>query len=282
MPITTEDIVYTFSGGNENIDPLLSLGGDRSLFPVVGTTIFNDIKQADATSGYTDYRCIYVNNYSSTSTLYEAKIYFNSQVDNGATMYLGFEFLNERQDLKITKYDTITSGTFNINYTYIDNSGNVVTQSFPVTYDPVFTNMASSIQSSLNGILNLQDVTVSVNDSIALKEVSFQIEFNGAAGYRFHDLMFVSNVVFYGLTGSLTITRVVAGSPINRIADEIDNILNNPVGVTFQNYTKDSVASVGELRPLDFFPVWMKRVCPAGTSPIEGDGGIIRVYGGII
>lgn len=282
MSITSEDIVYTFSGGEENTNPLLSLGGERSLFPVIGTTIFDDIKQADVTAGYTDYRCVYVNNYNETSTLYDAKIYFNTQVANGATMYLGFEYLNERQDLKITKYDTITSGTFNLNYTYVDNSGNVVVQSFPVTYDPIFTNMASSIESSLNGILNLQDVTVSVNDAIALKEVSFQIEFKGASGYRFHDLIFLSSVSFYGLTGSITVTRIVSGSPINRIADEIENVLINPIGITFQNYTKDSPASIGDLRPLDFFPVWMKRDCPAGTAAIEGDGGIIRVYGGII
>lgn len=282
MPITSEDIVYTFSGGNENNNPLLSLGGERSLLPVIGTTIFSDIKEADATAGYIDYRCIYINNYNSNSTLYDSKIYFNSQVASGATMYLGFEYLNERQDLKITKYDTITSGTFEMNYTYIDNTGNVAVQTFSIDYDTTFTNMANSIQSSLNGIVNLQDVTVVVNDATVLKEVSFQIEFKGASGYRYHDLISVSNISFYGLTGSIDVTRVVAGSPINRIADELDNVLINPIGITFQNYTKDSVASVGDLRPLDFIPVWLKRDCPAGALPIEGDGGTIRIYGGVI
>lgn len=278
MPITSEDIVYTFSGGQENIDPLLSLGGDRSLFPVIGTTIFDDIKQADATVGYTDYRCIYVNNYNDTSTLYDTKIFFNSQISGGATMLLGFEYLNERQDLKITNYDTITSGTFDLNYTYVNNVGSVVVETFSVTYDPIFVNMANSIKTSLNGIDNLEDVIVSVNDQVSLKEVSFQIEFKGSSGNRYHDLIFLSNVVFYGLTGIITVEKIVSGSPINRVSDEIENVLINPIGIIFQS----TPALIGDLRPLDFVPVWIKRDCVAGTSAIEGDGGTIRVYGGII
>ena len=43
MPITNEDITYTLSGGNTNSNPLLSLGGERSFFSVVGTSVFSDV-----------------------------------------------------------------------------------------------------------------------------------------------------------------------------------------------------------------------------------------------
>lgn len=282
MAITQEDIIFTFSGGEENNNPLLSLGGGRSAYPVIGTTIFADIKEAEAASGLTDYRCVYVSNYNENSTLYDAKIYFESQVANGAFMYLGFDFLNERQDLKITQYGTITSGTFDINYTYINNSGDVTTATFSINYDPIFTNMADSIQSALNSVPHLENVTVSIANIPAIQEVSFQIEFKGAAGNRFHDLITLSNISFYGLSGTITITRVVAGGPVNRIADEVENILVNPVDIVFNTYTSLSSASIGDLRPLDFFPVWIKRVAPSGVAAIEGDGGVLRVYGGIV
>ena len=282
MAITQEDIVYTFSGGEENNNPLLSLGGGRSSFPVVGTTIFSDINEEDAATGYTDYRCVYVSNYNETSTLYDAKIYFESQVANGATMNLGFLFLDERQDLRITNYSTISSGNFDINYTYVNNSGDVTTATFTITYDSNFTNLANSIKSALNTVPNLEDITITVFNIPSIQEVSFQIEFKGAAGKRYHDLITLTNISLFGLSGTITVSRVVAGSPINRLAGEVENTLVNPVDITFQNYISTFSAAVGDLRPLDFCAIWIRRVTPAGVSPIEGDGGVLRVYGGIV
>ena len=282
MPITNEDITYTLSGGNTNSNPLLSLGGERSFFSVVGTSVFSDVQQTDVTVGYTDYICVYVNNYNTVSTLFETKVFLTSQVSGGSLLLIGLEFLNERQDLKITNYDTITSGTFNINYQYLVGGDMIVLASFTINYDSNFTTMANEIQNSLRSVVNLEDVTVSVSNDASSKEVAFQIEFVGSAGYRYHDLMSVTDISLYGLSGSIAITRTVTGSPINRIADEIENSLVNPAGITFVNYTGFSPAEVGDFRPLDFFAVWIKRICPAGVDPIEADGGIIRVSGGII
>lgn len=282
MPITNEDIIYTLSGGETNAKPSSSLGGERSFFSVVGTSIFSDIQQTDVTVGYTDYKCIYVNNYNTVSTLFETKVYLTNQVSGGSLLLIGFEFLNERQDLKITKYDTITSGTFDINYQYLVGGDMIVLASFTINYDSNFTTMANEIQTSLRSVVNLEDVTVSVSNDASVKEVAFQIEFVGSAGYRYHDLMTVTNVSIYGLSGAIAITRTVAGSPINRIADEIENNLVNPIGITFVNHTGFYPALIGDLRPLDFFAVWIKRICPAGVEPIEADGGIIRVSGGIV
>ena len=204
------------------------------------------------------------------------------KVSGGSLLSIGLEFLNERQDLKITNYDTITSGTFNINYQYLVGGDMIVVANLAINYDSNFTTMANEIQNSLRSVVNLEDVTVSVSNDASSKEVAFQIEFVGSAGYRYHDLMSVTDISLYGLSGSIAITRTVAGSPINRIADEIENNLVNPAGITFVNYTGFSPAEVGDFRPLDFFAVWIKRVCPAGVDPIEADGGVIRVSGGII
>jgi len=282
MPITNEDITYTLSGGNNNIDPINSLGGERSFYSVLGTTVFPDIKQETIANGQIDYKCIYVNNYNGNSTLFETKIYFPTQIAGGAFLLMGFEFLNERQDLTITKYDTITSGTFNINYQYLLNDNSIVVVPLLITYNSEFTIMAYEIKDYLRSILNLEDVTVSVYNDASLKEVSFQIEFVGSAGNRYHDLMTINNVNFFGLSGTITIKRTVAGSPINRIADEIENSLLTPVNIVFANYTTTSPALIGDLRPLDFFPVWIKRTCPAGVASTELDGGMIRILGGIV
>jgi hypothetical protein len=282
MSITSEDITYTLSGGNNNIDPLDSLGGERSFYSAIGTTIFPDIKQETIVNGRIDYRCVYVNNYNGNSTLFETKVYLASQTAGGAVLSMGFDFLNERQDLKITKYDTITSGNFNINYQYLFNDNLIVASTFQIDYNSDFTVMANQIKDSLRSVLNLEDVSVSVYNDTSIKEVSFQIEFFGSAGNRYHDLITLTNVNFFGLSGTITITRTVAGGPINRIADQTDNDILSPVNVVFANYTNASPALIGDLRPLDFFPVWIKRTCPAGVASMELDGGIIRLLGGIV
>jgi hypothetical protein len=154
-------------------------------------------------------------------------------------------------------------------------------------FDDISNGFFSGISNDLSSAVNTVSSDVSsgvstISNDASSKEVAFQIEFVGSAGYRYHDLMSVTDISLYGLSGSIAITRTVAGSPINRIADEIENNLVNPAGITFVNYTGFSPAEVGDFRPLDFFAVWIKRVCPAGVDPIEADGGVIRVSGGII
>lgn len=84
------DLVWRYSGGGTNIDPLLSLGG--ALSTQAGATIddnvlhdlFELITGAERTAGYTDYRAFYVRNEHATQTAYGAFLWIstdNTEID---------------------------------------------------------------------------------------------------------------------------------------------------------------------------------------------------------
>jgi hypothetical protein len=91
MTITSNQIQFFLSGGSSNSNPNLSLGGEISNTPVLGTlnNIFSDITTEQASSGRTDYRCVYIKNISVSDSLYDAGIYVYSQSSGGSTIEIG-------------------------------------------------------------------------------------------------------------------------------------------------------------------------------------------------
>lgn len=70
MPINSANLKYYLSGGAGNSNPDASLGGIRST-TVVGASInnlFDNVSSAEATSGDTEYRCIYFRNEDSNAS----------------------------------------------------------------------------------------------------------------------------------------------------------------------------------------------------------------------
>ena len=61
MVLSSADVSMTYSGGSSNTNPDLSLGGVASLYAISGTRLFDDVTEAEATNGLTDYRCFYFN-----------------------------------------------------------------------------------------------------------------------------------------------------------------------------------------------------------------------------
>ena len=84
MPIVSSDIKYRLSGGGSNTDPAASLGGAKSSTDA-GSGIFDDVSSAEATSGDTEYRCIYVHNAHATLTMLSPKIWIQTQTSSGDT-----------------------------------------------------------------------------------------------------------------------------------------------------------------------------------------------------
>lgn len=85
MPIVPSDIVFRLSGGASNTDPNASHGGAMSTVGggVITTDVLNnlwdDVSGAEASSGDTEYRCIYVENAVATAiTLQNAKIWISA------------------------------------------------------------------------------------------------------------------------------------------------------------------------------------------------------------
>lgn len=91
MTISADQIQFFLSGGSINTDPNSSVGGGISTTPVLGTlnNLFRDVSSAQAASGLTDYRCVYIKNASLADSLYEAEVYVYSQTSGGSGVTIG-------------------------------------------------------------------------------------------------------------------------------------------------------------------------------------------------
>lgn len=84
MSILSSDIQYRLSGGAANADPLVSLGGTKSSSNA-SSNLFDDVTTTEAQNGKTEYRCIYVHNANSTTTLTGAVLWINSNTPSATT-----------------------------------------------------------------------------------------------------------------------------------------------------------------------------------------------------
>ena len=259
------DITYNLSGGTNNIDPNLSLGGEISLHSISLDKLFNDISPNEAISGKTDYRCFYIKNNSLVSTLYQSQIYINYKTPSGVSVYIGFISSNEKQTIKVSNELPISGGYIAIEYSNFNN------QVYTVNADWNFDNniWADNIQNALNTVPGLEDVTVNLNES-----QTFEINFTGRAGQRFHNELNITNNLIHTGSLSITVNKTNSGGPINTSPDLIDIETTVPFNVTFI-----SSYSLGNLLPNEHVPVWIKRVTPANTTSIENDKVTIRIAG---
>jgi len=263
MPITISDISFLLSGGSSNNNPDLSLGGDPSSHPIAGVRLFDDVAAEETEAGLVDYRCFYIANDHGSDTLYNTSIYIDSQIEDGASVQLGIPRQDDVQEVVVD--GTATGGSFILDY---DGT------TFEVAYNASLVTWATNFQTAIRDIDDLEDVTVSASSSGS--ETTFQITFTGDAGYRYHPLITEDT---NSLTGgaTLSISKIVDGTPINSIADEIDVDTTAPVGISFE--TAASEIAIGPLRPADVFAVWVKRTTLAGADPIQTDGFTIRLTG---
>ena len=269
MPLSNSDITFTFSGGSTNSDPNESLGGDPSVQPILNKRLFDDVTDAETKSGVIDYRCFYVNNESNVDSLYNALIYVAYDTPGEVTVQLGFSFEDERQNLTVTNVTSITGGSFTLTYT--DTSNHDVL----VNWNSDLSVWSGNLQTALRAITNLEDVIVS--GSLAGSSVVFEIDFVEAASKRYHEVLVLKtggNNLVASQTTTISVVKSVSGGPINRIADVIDVDTTTPNNIVF-----NTTASVGDIRPLDSIPIWIKRIVPANTPAIENDGFVLRIKG---
>lgn len=267
MVLSSADVSMTYSGGSSNTNPDLSLGGVASLYAISGTRLFDDVTEAEATNGLTDYRCFYFNNESNVYSLYSAQILVSYTVPGDVIAQLGFNFQNDIQNITVAHYASVTSGSFILTYT--DTSGN---HNFTVNWNSSLSTWASNFQTAIRTIANLGDVTVTA--SVSGSNAIFEVSFIGVAANRHHDIL-VLNTNSLSPTESITITKIIDGGPINSVADSIDVSTTTPVGITFNSLTD----SIGDIRPLDSIPIWVKRIVPVNSTAIENDGFTVQVQG---
>lgn len=84
MAIISTDIVYRLSGGAANSDQNASLGGAKSS-TAASASIYDDVTSAEASSGDTEYRCIYVHNNHGTLTYLGSKVWIQTNTPSADT-----------------------------------------------------------------------------------------------------------------------------------------------------------------------------------------------------
>lgn len=82
MPIQQSDIQLRLSGGTGNADANSSLGGAISTTDVTAG-LFDNVASGEATTGRTEYRCVYVRNNDSTRTLSSTRMWFSMLSSGG-------------------------------------------------------------------------------------------------------------------------------------------------------------------------------------------------------
>ncbi len=274
MAVTDTDISLTYSGGGTNTDPDASLGGDPSVQPIFAKRLFDDVSEEETTNGVIDYRCFYLHNENAVDTLFDAEVSVLYTQAGNVTVQLGFDFTNERQVITITNATSITSGSFDLEYEDL-YAVNTIT----VNWNLSLSTWATNLETELRTITNLETVTVS--GSYSDTSVVFEIDFVGVAAGRFHETLRLAsggnNLVATEVV-SVGIVKTVEGGPINKIADEIDVETTAPNDVVFSENT----TVIGDLRPLDSVPIWVKRIVPANTPPLENDGFTFKIKGSAV
>lgn len=267
MTISSNDVTFTFSGGGSNSNPDLSLGGIPSVNPIINSRLFDDVSESERASGITDYRCIYFNNDSNTDIMYLTEISLSNLSDT-TTIELGFDFKNERQVITISNGLNVTGGSFVLTYIDLNDNYNVT-----VNYNSSLSTWGSNLQTALRTVPYLDNVLVSSSSSG--NNVIFEIDYAGKASNRYHEILLLDTNSLTGASTTIAITKSISGSPINQIVDEID-LETTPINRF--DFSEDTVL-IGDLRPLDSVPIWIKRTVPAGTEIVENDGFTLRVRG---
>lgn len=89
MAVVSTDMIMRLSGGASNADVNASLGGKKSSVPVnFGSTLnnlFDNVSSAEATTGITDYRCIYLHNNNGSDTINDVDVFVNTDTPSSTT-----------------------------------------------------------------------------------------------------------------------------------------------------------------------------------------------------
>jgi len=115
MPIIAGDIDFRLSGGGSNSDVDASIGGVKSSVELVDATLhnlFDIVSSAEATSGESEYRCIYVHNSHGSLTLQNAVVWIStdgSGADTDIAIALAGEGVNGTAETPADE-DTAPSG----------------------------------------------------------------------------------------------------------------------------------------------------------------------------
>lgn len=278
--IKASDISINLSGGTNNNNPNLSLGGDPSIYdvPTGLQNLFANVTATEAVSGIEDYRCIYVFNNSSDSTLYNTYIYLDSVLDANPQLTLGLFLANDTQTMVISG-GILDHGKLQLRY---GESGSYsYTAEIEFNKGLGFNKFVEDLQDALNvpsiGLTGVQMSGTQVNSVY-----NIQITFTNNDGFKYQPTLAVASntlVTETSTTPTILITKVVSGSPINTIPPVIEaNVA--PLGVSFYTTGPKQQKLVGTLTAGEGFPIWVRRRIPINANASETSGATLKIKGG--
>ena len=267
------DIELHHSNGPANADPLMDLGGPIStalLDSAALNNLFNDLTPEESRQGITDFRCFYIKNTNATDTLRNAKLWIDSD-DINWLISIGINVIDEIQKVVVTGTGFPNEGN-SFELKVPDYSPN-----FTVLYDPNITKWVGNFQEEIRGVEGLPEVRVTVDGEVP--DVTFTIDFGGEdkmrtiGQARSRDLSLIEVVSDDLDNATPTPMEFQDGSPVNTEAPgPLASVLTPPPGITFNFPLRGNPVELGNLRPEDEVPVWVKRVIPANTvSKITGN-----------
>ncbi len=268
MAVNPNDISMVLSGGSNNTDTALSLGGPPStkqIFSGILNNLFDDVTPDESETGSIDYRAFYIAN-DSEEVIFNAAFWIDSEVDGGASVEIGIDLRNELQRVIVT--GSVSPGD-SMELSIEDNDFTVTVPAF-VDVDEWASNFENAISAlvDVDGLQLYPDVTVSV--IVSGSSFSFDVLFQGGSGFRNQEQMVLVTDNMPGAT--ITISTIVNGSPINSIAVILDSENNTPGGVEFGFPTEEDPIFFDFFRPAEFFAVWIKRTTVAGVESLANDG----------
>jgi alpha-tubulin suppressor-like RCC1 family protein len=274
--ISASDIIYLFSGGPANTIPSKSLGGSPSSYEVSISinNLFDDFPIDKTTETTENYRCVYVYNKSSSETFKNAKIYLDGILDNPNQLQIGMRINNEIQKLNVSG-GMPANGQINIKI------GSETTGD--ISYSGTFSDFGSAIEQAINSIPS-GNYKVKVLSSQTNSNQTFQINFLDPYGKRSQSPMQIISNTLKTLSGTSLTTQVSilsVGNPINAITPSISKDTTKPNTINFRSTSLNNTFSLGNLKPLDYFAVWIKRTITPESDASALSGATLKILGDI-
>jgi hypothetical protein len=278
-PASCGCIAFKHSAGPSNCDPCNDLGGVISSCDITCDeldNLFHSIGPKLSRKGHEDYRCFYIKNISDTYTLRNAIIYL-SGTGSGVPGHLGGTYVAIGVLLKNEIQQVVVNGLsppFEGEYFELQVPGYPST--FKVFYSPNITEWVGNFQTAIRAVEGMPEVVVKAVGIVP--NVTFTIDYGGhettnagehgtqdhfrwtQASHRLIDLITVVSNNLQGCT--VTPFPVQDGSPVNTVATTIPDEITPPDGIPFNYYLRGNPVRVGDLRPGDFVPLWIRRTLP--------------------
>lgn len=265
--IRDDIVVFRLSGGEENLNPLLSVGGGMSSYPVGGDIngLFADLSDSALKEGLTDYRCLYVQNVGQ-SVLDHASIHVDGADVGDCEVLVGLKKQSESQVISVSGPVFFGHVTFSFD-----------SAEFSSVWDGSPDSFASGISSGLDG---MGVSGASVSHSYYGSVHRFTVVFGGDNDNKAHPLVMVSDNALEGVEKpQISVSRQTEGFPINSTAHMIATPETVPADADFVRTSSSNMLFVGALKPGDHFPVWVRRKVPPRSAKMQGANFKLRVSG---